>query len=116
MTEKNYRKTAKNIRDVVEEVGKHTMKDGAEELHEKAKKDYAGDQEVVDVGVSCDGTWQKRGFSSINGVAISMDNGKILDVEALNKHWVSLLHEGFLSCYKLTQRLTKSGRVRIHVP
>ena len=88
MTEKNYRKTAKKIRDVVEEVGKNTMKDGAEELHEKAKKDYAGDQEVVDVGVSCDGTWQKRGFSSLNGVfvAISMDNGKILDVEALNKH------------------------------
>ena len=61
------------------------MKDATKELNEKAK---SNGKEVIDVGVSCDGTWQKRGFSSLNGVfaAISMDNGKVVDVEALNKH------------------------------
>lgn len=43
--------------------------------------------EVVDCAVSCDGTWQRRGFSSLNGcvTTISMDTGKILDVEPLSK-------------------------------
>ena len=37
--------------------------------------------------VSCDGTWQRRGFSFSNGcvTAISMDTGKVLDVEPLSK-------------------------------
>ena len=40
----------------------------------------------VGCGVSCDGTWQKRGFSSLNGcvTAISMEIGKGLDVEVLS--------------------------------
>ena len=35
------------------------------------------------IGVSVDGTWQKPGFCSLNGVvaAISVTNGKVLDVE-----------------------------------
>ena len=42
---------------------------------------------VVDTGVSCDGTWQKIGFSSLNGVfaAISIENGKVIDVEAMSR-------------------------------
>ena len=42
--------------------------------------------EMVDGGVSCDGTWQKQGFSSRNGciTAVSTDTGKVLDVEALS--------------------------------
>lgn len=37
-------------------------------------------------GVSADGTWQKRGHSSLNGCVsvISVDTGKVLDVEALS--------------------------------
>ena len=37
--------------------------------------------------VSCDGTWQKRGFQSLNGVfaVLSVDNGKVLDVEAISR-------------------------------
>ena len=35
----------------------------------------------ADVGVSVDGTWQRKGFTSMNGVvtAISIDNGKVLE-------------------------------------
>ena len=38
--------------------------------------------------VSVDGTWQWGGFSSLNGAvaAISMVNGKVLDVAAMTRH------------------------------
>ncbi|GFU51542.1 uncharacterized protein TNCV_81781 [Trichonephila clavipes] len=37
-------------------------------------------------GVSLDGTWQKRGYSSRNGCVscISIDTGKILDIEIMS--------------------------------
>ena len=40
-----------------------------------------------DIGVSVDGTWQKKGSTSTNGVitAISVDSGKVLDVSILSK-------------------------------
>ena len=40
-----------------------------------------------DVGVSIDGAWQRKGFSSTLGVvtAISIDTGKVLDVSILSK-------------------------------
>ncbi|GFX74562.1 uncharacterized protein TNCV_3214491 [Trichonephila clavipes] len=39
-------------------------------------------------GVSVDGTWQKRGYSSLNGCVstISVDSGKILDIEMLSQY------------------------------
>lgn len=43
---------------------------------------------VVSCGTSVDGSWQKRGFSSLNGcvTAISIDTGKILDLEAMSSY------------------------------
>ena len=42
--------------------------------------------EIEEVAVSCDRTWQKRSFQNLNGVfvAISVDSVKVLDVEAMN--------------------------------
>ena len=46
----------------------------------------AGDQ-IADVKVTCDATWQKRGHQSLFGVVVaSWETGMILDVEALSKH------------------------------
>ena len=58
--------------------------DAVTELREK-KKIAVG--ETFDVAVSCDGTWQRRGYSSHNGVMniLSMDTGKILDTEPMSK-------------------------------
>ena len=41
----------------------------------------------VNCGISWDGTWQKRGYSSRNGcvTVISVDTGRVLDVEALSQ-------------------------------
>ena len=40
-----------------------------------------GTEKTADVGVSVDGIWQKKGFSSRLGVVrvISIDSGKVLD-------------------------------------
>ena len=41
---------------------------------------------VVDTLVSFDGTWQKRGYASLNGVVTAMSSqGKCLDVEIMSK-------------------------------
>ena len=43
---------------------------------------------VTDVSVSVDGTWQKRGFSFLNGVvaAISIDTGNVVDWEVMARY------------------------------
>ena len=40
---------------------------------------------VVNMAVSCDGSWHRRGHSSLNGIVTvtSMKNEKALDVEAM---------------------------------
>ena len=42
----------------------------------------------LDISVSCDGTWQKRGHSSYNCVASVIDllSGSLIDVEVLSNH------------------------------
>ena len=44
------------------------------------------DNDAGECGISIDGTWQKRGYSSHNGVvtAISLDTKKCVDVEVLS--------------------------------
>ena len=49
------------------------------------------DDNVVDILVSCDGTWQKRGFISLFGAVfvISFETGKVLDYTVMSKHCAS---------------------------
>ncbi|MBX9702962.1 MAG: hypothetical protein K2X39_02290, partial [Silvanigrellaceae bacterium] len=79
---KNYDKLVLKIINITEKVAQETMNDAVSDLRLQCKED-----EILDVGVSCDGTWQRRGFSSLNGVfaALSMDSGKILDVEVMSR-------------------------------
>ena len=48
-------------------------------------REGASNDKLVDIGVSIDGTWQKRGYVSMNGTValISMDSGKIFDIETM---------------------------------
>ena len=43
--------------------------------------------EIVDIAVSCDGTWARRGFQSLYGIvyAIEVQTGKIVDFEIKGK-------------------------------
>ena len=66
------------------EVCEESMGEAAKEIHTLQGK---AENDVADCGVSCDGTWQRRGFSSLNGcvTAISIDTGKVVDAEVLTK-------------------------------
>ena len=47
-----------------------------------------GENPIIDISVSFDGTWQKRGFTSLYGVSISTDvlTGYIVDYVVLSKY------------------------------
>ena len=61
------------------------MKEACDEVRSKSTGYNAEDNVILDTGVTLDGTWQKRGFTSYNGavMAISIQTGKILDLEAM---------------------------------
>ena len=64
------------------EVSHESMKKGAKEVHDKVSNN---DQEIVNTKVSGDGSWQKRGYASLNGVVTLISNGKCIDNEVMSK-------------------------------
>ena len=79
MADVTYNETVKSrLHPAYVDVARKNMKDAAEEYHENT---------VCDTAVSCDGTWQRRGFASLNGVvtAVIIDTGKCLSYECLVK-------------------------------
>ena len=79
MTSCNYDNISNNIKNAVKDVAEKSMADAAKELR--------SGKETADIGVSVDGTWQRKGFTSTLGVvtAISVDTGKVLDSVILSK-------------------------------
>ena len=79
VTRKNFSKLSDRLGDAIEKVAKTSTIEASAEVKQ---------QEGSDIGISFDGTWQKRGYSSLNGVAaaISVTTGKVLDVEVLSRH------------------------------
>ena len=69
----------------------YSIKVGSKQMAGKIMSDAVarllGTEQTADVGVSIDGTWQTKNFSSTPGIvtAISIDNGKDLDVAILSK-------------------------------
>ncbi|GFT02784.1 DUF1758 domain-containing protein [Trichonephila clavipes] len=55
-----------------------------------------------DLAVAVDGSWQKRGFSSKNGLltVTSVDTGKVIDVEVFSKHCICPNKTKHLQNYK----------------
>ena len=62
MTHNNYDKIVENFVKATKVVAEDTISDAVAEIRE-AKK--ANDDDIVDTSVSCDGTWQRRGYSSL---------------------------------------------------
>ena len=83
MTNRNYDKLITKLSVVSKLVAEETMVDAAKDVTSKSL-----DTEPVNTGVSVDGAWQRRGHASLNGVvtAISLENGKILDVEPMSRN------------------------------
>ena len=57
-------------------------------MQEAAKEAVMENEGSMDIAVAIDGSWQKRGHTSLNGVvtATSVDTGKVIDVECLSKY------------------------------
>ena len=83
MTQKNYDKLVLKIANITEEVPQVTIGDVVADLRQQCQND----DETLDIGAYCNGTWQRRGFFSLNGVfaALSIDSGKVLDVEVMSR-------------------------------
>ena len=80
MTVVNFDAISNKVRDSVKVIADFSMKNAADELQRDSSQ-------LVDIGVTVDGTWQRRGYTSMNGVvvAMSVDSGKVLDIEVLSR-------------------------------
>ena len=79
MTRKNYSKLIANLHEAYCEEAKTSMTEAVEEARNISNSN--------DLTVSFDGTWQKPGYASLNGVvtAISISSGKVLDFQVKSK-------------------------------
>ena len=67
-----------------EAVAQQSMKEAADELR---TTEMTADEEILDTQVTIDGTWQKRGHSSLNGVVVACSkNAKVIDCQVMSKH------------------------------
>ena len=75
----NYTKIGKALKTTASNVAKESKKSAAEELKSNMEHECA---------VSVYGSWQKRYHNFLSGcaTAISIDNGKILDVEPMSRY------------------------------
>ncbi|GFY13797.1 uncharacterized protein TNCV_985691 [Trichonephila clavipes] len=82
LTKTAYKNQEAKLLKVVQEVAEESMIKASTEIVEK-KQNLSSD--IVKCGISVDGTWQRRGFTSMNGcvAAISVDTGKVLDIEVM---------------------------------
>ena len=73
----------KILSDSCEKIAEESMNDAATEIHDLSKSSDS----VVDTSISLDGSWQKGGYSSLNGyvAALSMESGKVLDIEVMSR-------------------------------
>ena len=75
----------------------------------------------IATSVSVDGTWQRRGFSSMNGAvaAISTVNGKVFDVAALSRYCQGCVNinalENTLSCDEIIKRKVEHNCSLTHI-
>ncbi|GFX75424.1 CCHC-type domain-containing protein [Trichonephila clavipes] len=72
----------KKLLNVASVVSKNAMIEAADEVRK-----LKNTSDVAECGVSVDGTWQRRGHSSLNGcvAVLSIDTGKVLDLEVMSK-------------------------------
>lgn len=82
---KSFKKSSHVIAKHAKTVAMNSMKAAAEEVCSLKGNEDADGTDPVNCGISCDGTWQRRGHSSLNGcvTVMSIDTGKVLDVETL---------------------------------
>ena len=89
LTKTAYYKQVDNVLEALEDEAKEEMRKSAERLRQQILDENPDKDEndILDAAVSFDGTWAKRGFTSLIGVVfvISVDSGEVLDYHVLSK-------------------------------
>ena len=89
MSKTAYYKQVDNILEALEDEAEEQMKKAGERLrqHILNENPSKSKDETLEAAVSFDGTWAKRGFTSLTGVVfvISVDTGEILDYHVISK-------------------------------
>ncbi|GFT06122.1 uncharacterized protein TNCV_1595391 [Trichonephila clavipes] len=77
-----YKSCEKKLLNVASVVSKNAMIEASDEIRK-----LKNTSDVAECGVSVDGTWQRRGHSSLNGcvAVLSIDTGKVVDLEVMSK-------------------------------
>ena len=82
--------TSEKIGNAASVAAQENMDFVANDIKTKVEVENPGQGKVSEITVSCDGTWQRRGFSSRNGVAtvLTVDgmNRKVIDTVTLSNH------------------------------
>ncbi len=86
----NYASQVSKLLSISESVAKEHMVDAAHRLRERIIENSERtlqEDSIIDVAVTFDGTWFKRGFTANHGigVVISADTGEVLDIVVLSK-------------------------------
>lgn len=87
MSKRAYYKQVEIILEAQEEEVLNEMKAAGQRLRRKILEDKDMDDGIIDITVSFDGTWAKRGFTSLNGIVfvISAETGEVLDYHVISK-------------------------------
>lgn len=89
MSKPAYYKQVEGIMGSLEEEANEEMKHAGKRLRKLIldENPELTNDDVLDVAVTFDGTWAKRGFTSLTGVVfvISVDTGEVLDYPVLSK-------------------------------
>ena len=80
MDKKSYRKTFTKLYRAYSNVAYQQISKAAEDISITPEADG-----IKNITASFDGTWQRRGYSSLNGVVTCISEGKVLDYEVLCK-------------------------------
>ena len=80
------RKLIINYMQHMKKVAINSMAKAAREVYANGKEKLEEDQSIVLCECSLDGTWQKRGHNSSNGVVTAISNEKCVDHHVLSKY------------------------------
>ena len=82
LSEIPFQSIQKELHAAYKEAANDSMQNAVREIKDKLPSDS---NQIPKCCVSLDGTWQKRGHSSINGVVTAMSNGKCIDAHVMSK-------------------------------
>ena len=87
MSNNGYNKIMRELYPSYKKVAQENMSGIAVALRKDKLQEEYTEEAVVNIDASFDGTWQRRGYSSLNGVVfvISKDVGQCLDYRIMSK-------------------------------